>query len=204
MRFFTFAIAALHLGNALATPAPIPQAEDDTDVQHISITGKHVDGVLVHEHEPVEEGMEVRSLEKRGATVVVLGIAGTAAAVIVVKMAVEIGAETIQNLGKWNQAREEFTKKTTAEMWARNPDRNKYPAAVCYNKGYSIQHPNNIDGKADVDFKLGLLHTDYDCMYLGGNNAFWTHAEGGYINLSYSYNGNRCSFDSKTGDLTCR
>ena len=60
-------------------------------------------------------------------------------------------------------------------------------------------------------------------MYMTGNNAFYTHSDGGYINvsvtnitnaivlgivlltkrkLSYTHN-RRCTFDRRTGDLTC-
>ena len=58
------------------------------------------------------------------------------------------------------QARETFTKKTTAEMWARNPDRSKYPAAICYNKSYRIKDPNGITGKVSAKFELGQLNTE--------------------------------------------
>jgi hypothetical protein len=58
------------------------------------------------------------------------------------------------------QAREEFTKKTTAEMWARNPDRNKYPAAICYNKGYSVKNNSGVTGKVSAKLELGMLSTE--------------------------------------------
>ncbi|KAF5869647.1 uncharacterized protein Bfra_010844 [Botrytis fragariae] len=144
-----------------------------------------------------------QALQKRIAPVVVVaGIAAINGVAILTKIAVEIGSQTIANLGKWNDAREKFTQTTTANMWSRNPDYNKYPAAVCYNKGYSLKNPAGIVGKVSAKLSLGLLNTDYDCMYMTGNNAFYTRSEGGYINLSYTYN-SRCSFDGKTGDLTC-
>lgn len=58
------------------------------------------------------------------------------------------------------QARETFTKKTTAEMWARNPDRSKFPAAICYNKSYRVKDPNGITGKLSAKFELGQLNTE--------------------------------------------
>ncbi|KAH8599424.1 hypothetical protein B0O99DRAFT_504883, partial [Bisporella sp. PMI_857] len=149
------------------------------------------------------EGDDSQALQKRGAIVVVLGIAGTAALAKVAEIAIEIGAETIANLGKWNEAREEFTKATTNEMMKQNPDPATFPAAACYNKGYDLANPANIDALADVDFSLGLLKTDYDCMYIKGPNQFFTRSEGGFINLSYTYNPDRCSFDQSTGDLSC-
>ncbi|KAF2853267.1 hypothetical protein T440DRAFT_466247 [Plenodomus tracheiphilus IPT5] len=88
-------------------------------------------------------------------------------------------------------------------MWNRNPDYEKYPAAICYNKGYNFQHENKWSGRVRAELKLGeFLHTDYDCMYMEGGNQFYTHHEGGYINLAYMYHG-RCNHDRRTGDLTC-
>jgi hypothetical protein len=58
------------------------------------------------------------------------------------------------------QAREEFTKATTNEMMKQNPDPATFPAAACYNKGYDLANPANIDALADVDFSLGLLKTE--------------------------------------------
>lgn len=57
------------------------------------------------------------------------------------------------------QAREEFTKKTVAEMSARNPDPSKYVATICYNEGYDLKNPNGMDGKVSVNFRSGPLHT---------------------------------------------
>jgi hypothetical protein len=45
-------------------------------------------------------------------------------------------------------------------MWARNPDRNKYPAAICYNKGYSVKDNSGITGKVSAKLELGLLSTE--------------------------------------------
>jgi hypothetical protein len=45
-------------------------------------------------------------------------------------------------------------------MWARNPDYNKYPAAICYNKGYHVKNPAGIAGKVSAKFELGMLHTE--------------------------------------------
>lgn len=43
----------------------------------------------------------------------------------------------------------------------------------------------------------------YDCMYMEVNNQFYTHSEGGYINLAYHYDANRCTFIKDHGDLYC-
>ncbi|TGO60705.1 hypothetical protein BCON_0033g00170 [Botryotinia convoluta] len=144
-----------------------------------------------------------QALQRRIAPIVVVaGIAAVKGVAILTKIAIELGSQTIENLGNWNEAREKFTQATTANMWSRNPDYNKYPAVMCYNKGYSVKNPAGITGKVSAKLSLGLLSTDYDCMYMTGNNQFYTQSEGGYINLSYRYN-SRCKFDGKTGDLTC-
>ncbi|KAH9203886.1 hypothetical protein DL95DRAFT_320562 [Leptodontidium sp. 2 PMI_412] len=204
-----FSVAALFfcsaLANAAALPAPAPQAPNANipPSQSSSFSGKKgSDGKLIAE--PAPEGQDTQALQRRaGPIVVVAGIAATAGAVILTKIAIEIGAETIANLGKWNEAREEFTKTTTQEMWNRNPDYTKFPAAACYNKGYRLSDPAGIDGLRSAKLELGLLSTDYDCMYIAGPNQFFTDSEGGFINLSYTYNPDRCSFDDNTGDLTC-
>ncbi|TGO31592.1 hypothetical protein BHYA_0499g00020 [Botrytis hyacinthi] len=125
-----------------------------------------------------------QALQKRVAPIVaVAGIAAIAGVGILTKIAIELGAQTLENLGQWNEVREKFTQETTLNMWARNPDYNKYPAAVCYNKGYSLKNPNGFVGRVSAKLSLGLLETDYDCMYITGNNQFYTHAEGGFINV---------------------
>jgi hypothetical protein len=57
------------------------------------------DGALAAEADPGTS----QSLEKRGAVVVVLGIAAVKGVAILTKIAIEIGADTIKNLGQWNQ-----------------------------------------------------------------------------------------------------
>ncbi|KAH6707211.1 hypothetical protein EV126DRAFT_488840 [Verticillium dahliae] len=194
-------------GAALPEPAPLPAVGDVNSIippsKQETLTGlKGTDGKLTIGPEPVPA--TTRLAKRAGPIVVVVGIAGTAAAGIIVKMAIEIGAETIKNLGEWNeQAREAFTKKTTQEMWDRNPDYAKFPAAACYNKGYTLADPAKIDGLRSAKFELGLLNTDYDCMYIQGGNQFKTNSEGGYINLSYTYDPTRCTFEG-SGDLTCK
>ncbi|KAM5341817.1 hypothetical protein ACJ41O_014848 [Fusarium nematophilum] len=184
MRFIVAAAscAALLSGPASGTPVPavgdvnptIPASKQDT------VTGRiGADGVLIIEPEPVSA-----KLVRRAVPVVVVGIVGTAAASIIAKIAIEIGADTIKNLGEFNEAREAFTKKTTQEMWDRNPDYEKFPAAACYNKGYRLADPAKVAGLTSAKFELGLLNTDYDCMFVEGPNQFFTDSEGGFINAS--------------------
>ncbi|KKY30856.1 hypothetical protein UCDDA912_g09202 [Diaporthe ampelina] len=176
MKFTLSAIVQLALcASALAAPSPQATAVPPPNANippstTVDLTGQKTAG----------------SLQKRIAPlVVVAGIVAFKGATILVGIAIEIGADTIKNLGEWNEMREAFTKKTTSEMWARNPD---------------LQY--GMSGLASAKLELGMLKTDYDCMYMTGNNKFSTKNEGGYINLSYTYN-NRCSFDKRSGDLTC-
>ena len=89
-------------------------------------------------------------------------------------------------------------------MWARNPDRNRFPAVACYNKGYRLQNPKNIGGIINAKMSLGVLNTEYavfksaflrqknsantwcsyDCMYISAPNQFYTDGDGGFINVS--------------------
>ncbi|KAJ0118762.1 hypothetical protein N8I77_001450 [Diaporthe amygdali] len=209
MKFTLSFVAQLALcASALAAPAPqassapTPPNANIPASTTVDLTGqKGTDGKFTVAPAPEDQTSE--ALQKRVAPVVVVaGIAAVKGAAILTKIAVEIGADTIKDLGKWNQAREEFSKKTTAEMWARNPDYQKYPAAVCYNKGYKLKDPAGTTGLVSAKLTLGQLNTDYDCMYMTANNQFYTQGEGGFINLSYTYS-SRCTFDKGTGDLTC-
>ncbi|KAH9432923.1 hypothetical protein MCOR02_007596 [Pyricularia oryzae] len=110
----------------------------------------------------------------------------------------------IKDLRNWTAAREAFTQATVREMWYSNPDPAKYPAVVCYNKGYHLERPEGIAGWTKVELKTGFLHTDYDCMYMEGNNNFYTWSDGGFINYAFGIDRNRCEFDRSTGDILCR
>ncbi|KAH8714088.1 hypothetical protein GQ44DRAFT_625237, partial [Phaeosphaeriaceae sp. PMI808] len=132
----------------------------------------------------------------------VVTIVAEAAITKLTEIAIEFAADTIKNLGDWNEARETFTQTTTLEMWNRNPDYTKYATAICYNKVYRLANPAGIAELASAKSELGVLNTDYDCMYMEASNQFFTDSDGEFINLSYRYD-DRCTFDQETGDLTC-
>jgi hypothetical protein len=90
-------------------------------------------------------------------------------------------------LKDWNPARETFTKETTALMYRNNPDPRRFPAVACYNKGWRVKDRRAISDVVSMRLNLGAFHTNYDCMYVGHNNQFYTDAEGGYINVSLSF-----------------
>ena len=58
------------------------------------------------------------------------------------------------------EAREEFTQKVTAQMWAENPSAGTYVAAICYNMGYNFANADHSE-VTSVQLKSGSLHTEY-------------------------------------------
>jgi len=51
---------------------------------------------------PAPDAQDSQALQKRLIPLVVVGLVGTASASILTKIAIEIGADTIKNLGEWN------------------------------------------------------------------------------------------------------
>lgn len=139
------------------------------------------DGVSV-EVVDIDASAEV-SLEKRGATAETVGGKAGDAGLAIGKIFNAL-LQKLVPLKDWTPAREAFTKETTALMWANNPNPSKWVAVACYNKGWRVKNYGAISDVQDVNLKLGALHTDYDCMYIGRNNQFYTDGEGGYINVS--------------------
>ncbi|KAK0389116.1 hypothetical protein NLU13_2691 [Sarocladium strictum] len=135
-------------------------------------------------------------------TVAILTAVGSAAATALVNQAVSAAGKFIGDVSNFDSAREAFTKQTTDAMMARNPDPARFQAAACYNKDFGVADQANIDGQTTVEFRLGLLHTTYECMYIAAPNQFYTFGDGGFINLSFTHT-NRCTFDKATADLTC-
>ncbi|KAK8054738.1 hypothetical protein PG994_009805 [Apiospora phragmitis] len=68
-----------------------------------------------------------------------------------------------------------------------NPDPTHLIAAACYNMQYKLETPANVDSTASLEFKLGALKTNFDCMYIKGPNNFYTEGDNGYVNLAYDY-----------------
>lgn len=105
----------------------------------------------------------------------------------------------IKALANWTKAREEFTKATTKDMWASNPDPAKYAAAICCNTDYTVAKPDGVAGKSSVELKSGALKVNYDCFYMTAGNTFTNKGDGGFINVAMQHN--KCAFKGKT--LTC-
>ncbi|KAH7357316.1 hypothetical protein BKA65DRAFT_580829 [Rhexocercosporidium sp. MPI-PUGE-AT-0058] len=182
--------------------------ERATAPPHISfsLTGqKLADGTFVIKPEPAQEDENAVALTTRQASPYVVAIAGPAINLVgsLVAAAITAAVTTLVATLFWDIARESFTKGTVDRMWNGNPDRSKFGAAICYNKGYSLKRPAGIDGRRNAKLSHGLLSTDYDCMFMEYNNQFYTESDGGYINLAYAFDGSRCSHDRSTGDLTC-
>ncbi|KAK8058856.1 hypothetical protein PG994_009304 [Apiospora phragmitis] len=141
-------------------------------------------------------------IQKREVLTSILTTAGTQIVIDLTTRAVNAATALVKDISNWDQARQDFTQATTKAMMDNNPNPSQYVAAACYNKDYSVSNPENTDGKNSVSFKLGALHTNYDCLYMKAPNTFYTHSDGGYQNLAYR-NTNACTFDKSTGDLTC-
>ncbi|KAL2207796.1 hypothetical protein CC79DRAFT_1397262 [Sarocladium strictum] len=141
-------------------------------------------------------------IKREPVTAAILTAAGTAAATAIVNEAVTAVVAFIGDISNFDAGREAFTQQTTDEMMARNPDPERFQAAACYNKDFSVADPANIDGQSSVEFRLGILNTDYSCMYIAAPNQFFTEGDGGFINLSFTHT-DRCTFDQETADLTC-
>jgi len=143
------------------------------------------------------------SLQKREpVSAVILATVGTALVTAVVERAVTEVADLIGDIASFDEGREAFTQQTTDAMFAQNPDPARFQAAACYNQGFSFADPANVDGQTSVEFRQGLLNTDYECFYIVAPNQFFTEGDGGFINLSITHS-DRCTFDSETADLTC-
>ncbi|KAF5688119.1 hypothetical protein FDENT_5017 [Fusarium denticulatum] len=165
---------------------------------------------------PAENGLHTTTLQARGTvdstgqilskrepvTIAILTAAGTAAVSAIVSEAVSAAAAFIGDISNFDAGREAFTVQTTETMMANNPDPQRFQAAACYNKAFSVADPANIDGQSSVEFRLGILNTDYECMYIAAPNQFFTEGDGGLINLSFTHT-DRCTFDQETADLTC-
>lgn len=102
------------------------------------------------------EGQEMQELVARQNPYAV-AILSSAASALVTK-AVNEAVSLIGNIANWDQAREEFTKKTVDNMWKRRPS--QAGAAICYNQGYGISNKKAISDLTSVSFKKGPLHTE--------------------------------------------
>ncbi|KDN62278.1 hypothetical protein CSUB01_09663 [Colletotrichum sublineola] len=153
---------------------------------------------------PAKAGNDSHLVERQAGVAGAITTIGNGAMSVATGAAVNLVTDTLRAIVDWTKARETFTKQTTDEMWKKNPDPAKFPAAICYNQGYRVADPNGVDGKASVTLRSNVLKTNYDCMYMTGANQFFTDGDGGLINLSYSYDSKRCTFDQSTGDLSCK
>ncbi|KAI6785644.1 uncharacterized protein J7T54_005978 [Emericellopsis cladophorae] len=171
MPSFTTVVAALAGCSAIVDGAALP-----ANIQNgLTTTTLQTRDNILSKREPV--------------TVAILTAAGTAAVSAIVSQAVTAAASFIGDIASFDSGREAFTKQTTDEMMARNLDPERFQAAACYNRGFSVADTANIDGQSSIKFSQGILNTDYECMYIAAPNQFFTEGDGGFIN--------------ETADLTC-
>ncbi|KAB2580089.1 hypothetical protein DBV05_g1084 [Lasiodiplodia theobromae] len=153
---------------------------------------------------PAPKSDEHAALEKR-IDPITAGIISGAVVTAIVGTASGVAVGSINNilpaLSTWEQVREQFTKKTVAEMWARRP--NNRVAAICYNMGYSVSKPKQVTELASVKISSGLLNTDYDCFFMQGPDArFKPQGDGGYINFAAMHNNAHCTYNK--GEIYCK
>ncbi|KAF4986397.1 hypothetical protein FGRMN_10852 [Fusarium graminum] len=136
------------------------------------------------QHRTPSKGSDHLLRKREPVTAAILTAAGTAAATAIVNEAVNAAVSFIGDISNFDAGREAFTVQTTDAMMANNPDPGRFQAAACYEKAFSVADPANIDGQSSVEFRLGLLNTDYECMYIAAPNQFFTEGDGGLINAS--------------------
>ncbi|KAI6415409.1 hypothetical protein MCOR20_001587 [Pyricularia oryzae] len=192
MRFSTVAVLTI-FGAVQATPIAAPEPVLETAVDAPIEARAILSG---------GEDFAPAQLEKRldPITTSIVVAAGSALATKAVDAAVKAVGNAIKGLQNWDKVREEFTKKTVSEMWAKI-DKKAYSAAVCYNMDYDAP---NIDGKTSVAVKSGLLKTTYDCFFMkAGAQTFKGKGDGGFQNMAAQHD-SRCTYDSKAITLTCK
>ncbi|EYB25565.1 hypothetical protein FG05_03166 [Fusarium graminearum] len=175
MPSFTTFVVAIAGCSAIVNGAAIPTEStglQTTTLHRRAVTKEH----QLSKREPV--------------TVAILTAAGTAAVTAIVNEAVQAAVGFIGDISNFDAGREAFTVQTTEAMMANNPDPERFQAAACYNKAFSVADPANIDGQSSVKFSLGILNTDYECMYIAAPNQFFTEGDGGLINMGW----NRANF----------
>jgi hypothetical protein len=170
MPSFTTVVAAIAGCSAIVNGAAIPTE-----------SGLHT--TTLHTRDMAKSPAHVLS-KREPVTAAILTAAGTAAVTAIVTEAVNAAVAFIGDVANFDAAREAFTVQTTEAMMASNPDPARFQAAACYNKAFTVADPANIDGQSSVEFKLGLLNTDYECMYIAAPNQFFTESDGGLINVS--------------------
>jgi len=117
------------------------------------------------------------------ATVQVVGNhAGTAGQTV--SRNIEVLLKKLHKVKDWTVARQTFTKETTALMWQKNPDSSRWVGAVCYNKGWHVKDTKAISDVVSIKLSFGHLHSDYNCLYIGHNNEFYTDGLGGNTDVS--------------------
>jgi hypothetical protein len=167
MLSFTTIVAAIAGCSAVVNSAAVPA---NSGLTTVTLEARDVSAHSITKREPVFAA--------------ILLAAGTAAVSAVVTEAVSAAVAFIGDVASFDNAREAFTQQTTDTMMAKNPNPTRFQAAACYNKAFTVADPANIDGQTSVKFSLGLLNTDYECMYIAAPNQFFTESDGGFINVS--------------------
>ncbi|KAK2000728.1 hypothetical protein LX36DRAFT_571670 [Colletotrichum falcatum] len=105
-------------------------------------------------------GVQARQVE----VLAVIGV--TAAAVVFTAAAFTEAALAIKGIFDFNKARKKFTTTQTEEMWKRNPDYEKFPAAACYSLGYRLANPDGFTQLANITLSAGGDSVTYVLPYV--------------------------------------
>ncbi|KAK2051096.1 hypothetical protein LY76DRAFT_475947, partial [Colletotrichum caudatum] len=141
------------------------------------------------------------SLQVRQAEVAALIVGGVL--ILAMAAAFQVALKSLDGITDFSKARKTFTTTQTEEMWKRNPDYNKFPAAACYSLGYRLANPAGFSDLGQIKVSTPFNSETYDCMFVQGPNQFFTDSDGGSLNLGVTFDPKRCTFDKATADLTC-
>ncbi|EFQ36437.1 uncharacterized protein GLRG_11582 [Colletotrichum graminicola M1.001] len=102
-----------------------------------------------------KSGKENSGLQARQAEAVAL-IGVTGLAVLFTASAFVSAAAGFKGLVDFREARKKFTSTQVEEMWKRNPDYNKFPAAACYSLVNRLANPAVFDQLANITLSAGV------------------------------------------------
>ncbi|KAK2005298.1 hypothetical protein LZ32DRAFT_674846 [Colletotrichum eremochloae] len=102
---------------------------------------------------------EVSNLQVRQAEILAVLVGGSA--VLAMSVAFALALKSLDGITDFNQARKTFTTTQTEEMWNRNPDYSKFPAAACYSLGYRLANPAGFSDLGQIQVSTALNSVTY-------------------------------------------
>ncbi|SPO22446.1 uncharacterized protein UTRI_01124 [Ustilago trichophora] len=104
---------------------------------------------------------------------------------------------------------EEFAQENVRIMWENRPAHAM--AATCINSPWSVKDYDKVSPAIRVTYfvKTSFLHLEprmrlFDCLYIWGpNQQFYSSDDVKEDRMSYTIDGEKCTMDNKTMDITC-